>query len=201
MQNRVDAMDAMSDDETSPVLEAVVHDLHDQRERARRLDRMRHAVQTGDKMREMSLWDDDLVYGDDMRWGRMPPSIGFAYLLEKHAFAKKNASLINLSITDTSDVLPLASAEAAVQDPIFKFRVDYNGLWSFGTGRTRREAREMASLQMLRLLYPGPWTFGALCDFWFPPPPAPPDPWKQEMGREERSAKSARKDPPSSVYR
>ena len=190
-----------SDDEMSPAFEEVVDELHSQRERACRLDRMRHAVQTGDKMREMSLWDDDLVYGDDMRQGGV--QIGFAYLLEKHAFAKKNIGSMHLRIMDTSDVqrpAHFASAEAAAQDSIFKFRVDYNGLTSFGTGRIRREAREMASLQMLRLLYPGPWTFGALCDFWIPPM-APPDPWKQEMGREERSAKSARKDPPSSVYR
>ena len=188
----------MSDDEeweTSPALERVVNDLHSQRGRACRLDRMRHKVQTGDKMRDMSLWDDELVYGDDMRQVGLQTSL--AYLLEKHAFAKKNTSLMNLCITDTSDVLPLASAEAAVQDPIFKILVTYNQLSSFGTGRTRREAREMASLQMLRLLYPGTWTFGELCDFLIPPL-LPPDPWQQDFARRGgRGGKSARLNAPA----
>jgi len=189
----------MSDDEeweTSPALERVVNDLHSQRGRACRQDRMRHAVQTGDKMREMSLWDDDLVYGDDMRQGGVQC---FAHLLEKHAFARKPIPpCLNLRIMDTSDVGRERLARGG--DPIYKFHIDYYELRSSGTGWTRREAREMASLQMLRLLYPGPWTFGALRDFWMPPM-LPPDPWKQRIGRGERSAKSARLNPPSSVYR
>ena len=193
-----------SDDEMSPAFEEVVDELHSQRERACRLDRMRHKVQTGDKMRDMSLWDDELVYGDDTRQGGLQTSL--AYLLEKHAFAKKNTSLMNLCIRDTSDVLPLASRTYGVnqgtqEDPIFKFHVTYNQLSSSGTGRTRREAREMASLQMLRLLYPGTWTFGELCDFLIPPL-VPPDPWQQDPARRGgRCAKSARLNRPSSVYR
>ena len=155
-------------------------------------------------MRDMSLWDDELVYGDDTRQGGLQTSL--AYLLEKHAFAKKNTSLMNLCITDTSDVLPLASRTYGVnqgtqEDPIFKFHVTYNQLSSSGTGRTRREAREMASLQMLRLLYPGTWTFGELCDFLIPPL-VPPDPWQQDPARRGgRCAKSARLNRSSSVYR
>lgn len=156
-------MDAMSDDEESRIFEAAVEEIRHQRQDACRLDGMRRNVQTTDRVWAMSLWDDDLVYGKDVRQCGACP--GAAYLLQKHVMAHSKGN----AMIDTSGVLPNGAATAPQGERIFTFRVTYNGLSSFGTGRGRKEAREMAALQMLRILYPGTWTYGQLHDALIPP--------------------------------
>ena len=75
-------MDAMSDDEESRIFEAAVEEIRHQRQDACRLDGMRRNVQTTDRVWAMSLWDDDLVYGEDVRQSGACASA--AYLLQKH---------------------------------------------------------------------------------------------------------------------
>ena len=192
----------MSDDEESRIFEAAVEEIRHQRQDACRLDGMRRNVQTTDRVWAMSLWDDDLVYGEDVRQSGACASA--AYLLQKHVMAHSEGNAMKLCIMDTSDVHPNVAATAPQGERIFTFRVTYHGLSSFGTGRDRREAREMAALQMLRILYPGTWTYGQLYDALIPPfvppcerPEAPS--WAYRKSR--RLDRGERPEAPSWAYR
>lgn len=200
--NATDATDEPSDEE-SRIFEAAVNEIRHQRHDACRLDGMRRNVQTTDKVWAMSLWDDDLVYGEDVR--QCGACAGAAYLLQKHVMAHSDSNPVNLCIMDTSGVLPNGAATAPQGERIFTFRVTYNGLSSVGTGRGRREAREMAALQMLRILYPGTWTYGQLHDALIPPfvPPAAEAPavGARKSRRLDRLERVERPAAPSWAYR
>ena len=197
-------MDAMSDDEewqTPATFKAAVEEIRHQRQDACRLDGMRRNVQTTDKVWAMSLWDDDLVYGEDVRQSGACASA--AYLLQKHVMAHSEGNAMKLCIMDTSDVLPNVAATAPQGERIFTFRITYNELSSFGTGRDRREAREMAALQMLRILYPGTWTYGQLYDALIPPF-VPPSCWPyiaSDTRKSRRLDRVERPEAPSWAYR
>ena len=194
--------------QTPWTFKAAVKEIRHQRQDACRLDGMRRNVQTTDKVWAMSLWDDDLVYGDDVRQSGACASA--AYLLQKHMMAHSGAqpggnAMKPLCIMDTSGVLPNVAATAPQGEPIFTFRVTYGELSSFGTGRDRREAREMAALQMLRILYPGTWTYGQLYDALIPPfvPSAavPPALDTRKSRRLDRLGRVERPGAPSWAYR
>ena len=195
-------MDAMSDDEewqTPAAFEAAVEEIRHQRQDACRLDGMRRNVQTTDKVWAMSLWDDDLVYGEDVRQSGACASA--AYLLQKHVMAHSEGNAMKLCIMDTSDVLPNVAATAPQGERIFTFRITYNELSSFGTGRDRREAREMAALQMLRILYPGTWTYGQLYDALIPPFVPPCEQVVLDTRKSRRLDRVERPEAPSWAYR
>ena len=192
-------MDAMSDDEESRIFEAAVEEIRHQRQDACRLDGMRRNVQTTDRVWAMSLWDDDLVYGEDVRQSGACASA--AYLLQKHVMAHSEGNAMKLCIMDTSDVHPNVAATAPQGERIFTFRVTYNGLSSFGTGRDRREAREMAALQMLRILYPGTWTYGQLYDALIPPFVPPYEQVVLDTRKSRRLDRGERPEAPSWAYR
>ena len=194
-------MDNSYDEEwqTPATFKAAVEEIRHHRQDACRLDGMRRNVQTADKVWAMSLWDDDLVYGEDVRQSGACASA--AYLLQKHVMAHSEGNAMKLCIMDTSDVLPNVAATAPQGERIFTFRITYNELSSFGTGRDRREAREMAALQMLRILYPGTWTYGQLYDALIPPFVPPCEQLALDTRKSQRLGRVERPEAPSWPYR
>lgn len=190
-------------DEESRIFEAAVEEIRHQRQDACRLDGMRRNVQTTDKVWAMSLWDDDLVYGEDVRQSGACASA--AYLLQKHVMAHSEGHAGHakkpLCIMDTSGVRPDGAATAPQDPRFFTYRVTYNELSSFGTGRDRREAREMAALQMLRILYPGTWTYGQLYDALIPPFVPPCKQVALDPRKSRRLDRVERPEAPSWAYR